>query len=353
MITRDLRILTKQALFYWIVFSASVLAFTLLATALSVVGSSVGVAFFVSLVLSAGLLVGSYLYWFDVVGLASHWIPLLRVVLIDMIVRVIEKLGLLDQKQSYRFVPVHYTMTIVGVPELLPSEELIQKIGREKGVLGVLRRQDIKVIARRSLLQPESIIDFFVRVAVPIPILSNLLTGVALRTWEELVLPALAERYRTASVVRRTEKPERRQVDRRLPVESTTGEAAIALFILAEATSFLFSELGKRIRIWQAQKGDAVSSTIEVDWETGTLVLGGVRRDIRTDLLQARRSEIESLIATIREQKEKRNLYQKRLADPLVSPDDKVFLKSQLKLADERISEEGNRLATLLDQIFG
>lgn len=345
--------LAKQALFYWAVFSASVVVFTLLATTLSAVGSSVGLAFYVSLWISAGLLLGCYLYRLDVGGLASHWLPYLSAVLLSGILRVTEALGPPNTRLPCGLAPVHYAVTIEGVPESMPSGELIRAIAREKDLIGLVRSQEIRVISRRSLLQPESIVDFAVSWAVPIPILSSLITGVALRAWEELIFPALAERYRITAVVRRTQESEGGEAPRQPTAVSATGEGATGLPILAEATLLLLSERGKRTGYRQSREDYATRSRVEVDLETGSLVVDGVRKGIRADLLHASRSELVSLVSTITHLRESSIEYQRLLAmEPLVSPKERAYRESMLTLTEERVSEELDRLTTLLDQVF-
>jgi hypothetical protein len=142
-----------------------------------------------------------------------------------------------------------------------------------------------------------------------------------------------------------------RRIDMGLPADQQ-----LALTVLAQATQFLFDELGRRLDFWRKKKGEqAIPESVEpVSRPDGAAVkLDNLERQIDVQRLLLKQEDIETSMDIIRKKKRMVNALRTKLADPLTSDIEKARIEAGIKEREEEIERESNKLEALLKEVYG
>lgn len=129
-----------------------------------------------------------------------------------------------------------------------------------------------------------------------------------------------------------------------------------ALAVLAQATQFLFDELGRRLDFWRKKKGEqAIPESVEpVSRPDGAVVkLDDLERKVDVQQLLLKREDIETSMDIIRMKKRRFNALRRQLAGPLTSPMAKADIEAGIKELEEEIERESDELEALLKEVYG
>lgn len=163
------------------------------------------------------------------------------------------------------------------------------------------------------------------------------------------------ERYQTcaelAQDLRKCLTAKERRTDMGLPADQQ-----VALAVLAQATQFLFDELGRRLDFWRKKKGKQTTpeSVEPVSRPDGVVVkLDDLERQVDMQRLLSKKEDIETSMDIIRKEKRKVNALRKQFADPLTPPITKADIEAGIKEREEEIEKESGKLEALLKEVYG
>ncbi|MFB0536140.1 MAG: protein kinase [Anaerolineae bacterium] len=134
------------------------------------------------------------------------------------------------------------------------------------------------------------------------------------------------------------------------------ADQQFALAVLAQATQFLFDELGRRLDFWRKKKGEqATPESVEpVSQPDGVVVkLDDLERQVDMQRLLSKKENIETSMNVIRKEKRRVNALREQLADPLTQPITRADIEAGIKELEEEIEEESGKLEALLKEVYG
>ena len=134
------------------------------------------------------------------------------------------------------------------------------------------------------------------------------------------------------------------------------ADQQLTLTVLAQATQFLFDELGRRLNFWLKKKGEqATPKSVEpVSRPDGVAMkLDDLERQIDVQRLLLKKGDIEASMGIIRTKKRTLNALCKQVADPLTPLITKANIEAVLPELEEEIEQESGRLEALLREGYG
>jgi DNA-binding NarL/FixJ family response regulator len=139
-----------------------------------------------------------------------------------------------------------------------------------------------------------------------------------------------------------------------LPSMSSPEQQA-ALMVLAEATKFLFLELGKKLDFWRKKKGEQTPKMIEPKSGTHapTMRLDDLEQTVNAEALYHRRASITTSLDILRRLTNELNGHRKQLlTDTLIDPKTRAWLENRIPELERLVDEEASRLQGLLGQVY-